>query len=62
MVSNEEADVPHAHGTRTLQALLWMLEILVRFGFKHNLPLSWTTDEEARISIIKSELGRRGMF
>jgi hypothetical protein len=61
MVTNEELDVLHAHDTGSLMSLLEQKECFVRYSTKCGLHGEWVADDE-RVSIIKSELARRGVF
>lgn len=60
MLSTEELEVLQAHDTRSLFALLVVKEDGIQAWAR--LGYSADPDEEERISVIKSELGRRGAF
>jgi hypothetical protein len=60
MVSAEELEVLHAHDTVNLVLFLETLESCIRCCTMRGLPLEGLIDDEWRVSVIKSELGRRG--
>jgi hypothetical protein len=62
MVSPEEIEVLHVHDTCSLVLFLETLESCIRCCTRRGLPVEWLIDDEQRISVIKSELGRRGAF
>lgn len=62
MVSNEEFGALCTYDTFTLVTVLWQKELLIKFCSQHGLPPERLEDEVLRVSVIKSEFGRRGLF
>jgi hypothetical protein len=63
LVSNDEIEVLQAHDTRSLVLFLKTLEESnINCCATSGLPLEWLIDDEKRVSIVKSELARRGAF
>jgi hypothetical protein len=62
MVSTEEIAVLYAHDTQSLVLFLETLESCIRCCTMRGLPWEWLIDDERRVSIIKSQLARRGVF
>jgi hypothetical protein len=55
-------NVLHVHETRSPVRFLETLESCIRCCTRRSLPVECVIDDEQRVSVIKSELGRRGAF
>jgi hypothetical protein len=62
MISAQEIEVFRAHDTHSLALLLEQKECFILYSTRRGLTGEWITDDEQRASLIKSELGRRGVF
>jgi hypothetical protein len=62
VISAEELEVLHVHDSQSLVLFLETLECCIGCCTMRGLPGEWLIDDEQRVSVIKSELGRRGVF
>lgn len=61
MASGEEVAFLNGHSTGNLLDMLGTLESYISYAFEKKW-FDYILDKEERVSLIKSELGRRGVF
>lgn len=62
MITSEQLAILRSRRTVILACMLARREGFIQYCLEHSLPDEWVKQEEQVISIIKSELARRGEF